>query len=383
MNVIPRRADAERLREALARSPVVVLVGPRQAGKSTLARSVVEPDPFDVYDLEDPRDVARLSEPILALQGRRETIVIDEAQRAPGLFPVLRVLVDDDRRPGRFLVLGSASPELVGLAAESLAGRVAVLELPGIGLGDVGGDALDRLWLRGGLPPSLLAADDELSAAWRDDYIATFLERDLAGLGFRVAATTMRRFWMMVAHVHGQTWSGADIARSLGVSQPAVRRYLDALTDALVLRQLQPWHESIAKRQVRAPKVYIRDTGLLHRLLGITHERELLGHPRLGASWEGLVIEGLLRRTERRDGWFWGTHGGAELDLLLVGPDGRRIGVEVKRTATPSVTRSMRIAIDDLRLDALVVVHAGDARFPLAERIEAVGAREALLAGVA
>jgi uncharacterized protein len=251
---VPRTEDERRLREALRRAPIVLVTGPRQAGKSTLARTVVRPVPSHVFDLEDPRDAARLGEPTLSLPALAGTVVIDEAQRRQDLFPVLRVLADEDARPGRFLVLGSASPDLVGLAAESLAGRVTLVELGGFRLTDVGTAAMETLWGRGGLPRSYLAADDASSRAWRDDYISTFLERDLANLGVRIPATTMRRFWTMIAHYHGQTWNGAELARALGVSQVTVRRYLDALTDALTVRQLQPWYANIAKRQVRSPK---------------------------------------------------------------------------------------------------------------------------------
>lgn len=304
----------------------------------------------------------------------------DEAQRRQDLFPILRVLADEDDRPGRFLVLGSASPDLVGRASESLAGRVALVELGGFRLSDVGAGALDDLWVRGGLPRAFLAADDRLSAAWRDDYIRTFLEPDLAALGSRFPATTMRRFWTMVAHCHGQAWNAAELARALGVSRSTVSRHLDALTDALVIRQLQPWFANLGKRQVRSPKVYVRDSGLLHRLLGIAGRDDLLGHPKVGASWEGFVIEQILQQHDVADPWFWGTHAGAELDLMArIGS--RLVGVEVKRTDRPRVTPSMRRALADLDLDRLVVVHAGDEAFPLAERIDAVPAARLLIDG--
>lgn len=372
--MIHRPQEEERLRTALARAPIVLLTGPRQAGKSTLARAVVDAPPSNVFDLEDPRDLARLGEPTLTLPNLGGTVVIDEAQRRQDLFPILRVLVDEDDRPGRFLVLGSASPDLVGLASESLAGRVTLVELGGFRLASVGPDSLDALWVRGGLPRSYLAESEDASVAWRDDYIATFLERDLANLGVRVPATTMRRFWTMIGHYHGQTWNGAELARALGVSQPTVRRYLDALTDALVVRQVQPWFANIAKRQVRSPKVYVRDSGLLHRLLGIADEQALLGHPKVGASWEGFVIEQLLM-LDVRDPWFWGTSSGAEIDLL-VELGGQRVGIEVKRSDQPRVTPSMRSALADLGLDRLIVVHAGTQRFQLAENVEALPARE-------
>ena len=379
--VIQRDLDERRLRDALARAPIVLVTGPRQAGKSTLARAVVQPSPSNVFDLEDPRDAARLGEPTLSLPGLAGTVVIDEAQRRQDLFPVLRVLADEDDRPGRFLVLGSASPDLVGLAAESLAGRVALVELGGFRLADLGGPAMDQLWQRGGLPRSYLADSDRVSAAWRDDYIATFLERDLANLGVRIPATTMRRFWTMIAHYHGQTWNAAELARALGVSQPTVGRYLDALTDALVVRQLQPWFANVSKRQVRSPKVYVRDSGTLHRLLGIADAEALLGHPKVGASWEGFVIEQILMQ-DVGNPWFWGTQAGAELDLVI-DVAGRHLGVEIKRTDQPRVTRSMRCALTDLALDRLLVVHAGDEQFPLAESIDAVPARRVLSDGIA
>lgn len=374
---IVRSESVRQLREALDRAPVVLLSGPRQAGKSTLAREVVRPKPEQVFDLEDPRDLARLSEPTLALGGRGETVVIDEAQLRPDLFPVLRVLVDEDRRPGRFLVLGSASPDLVGLTSESLAGRVAFVELQGFTLADVGEPELDRLWLRGGLPESFLAPTDETSVRWRDDYIATFLQRDLAALGFGLPATTMRRFWSMLAHYHGQTWNGAELARSIDVSQPTVRRYVDALTDALVVRQLPAWHANIDKRQVKSPRVFVRDTGVLHRLLGIGTQLDLDRHPKLGASWEGLVVEHLATRPEVREASFWSTHAGAELDLRLDLGD-RIVGVEIKRTDAPSTSKSMRAAIESLELDHLYVVHGGTQRFPLATDITAVPATTVL-----
>ena len=372
-----RPVDAAALRASMARSPVTLLTGPRQAGKSTLVRRVVSPPPSAVFDLEDYRDLARLAEPMLALRDTGETIVIDEAQRMPELFASLRVLVDENRRPGRFVVLGSASPDLTGLGSESLAGRVTLVELSGFLLGDVGAHRLDDLWLRGGLPESFLAPDDEASSAWRDDYIATFLERDLAGFGFRFPATTMRRFWTMLAHYHGQTWNGAAIARSIDVSEATVRRLVDALTDALVVRQLPAWFANISKRQVKAPRVYVRDCGLLHRLLGIGTRLDLERHPKLGASWEGMVLEQILARFGGAGAAFWSTHSGAELDLRLeIG--GRLIGFEIKRTDRPSTTRSMHSALADLELDHLVIAHAGTHRFALTDRITAIGAAELL-----
>jgi len=379
---IERKQSEKRLRETLTEAPVVLLTGPRQVGKSTLARRVVEPSPTNFFDLEDPRDLARLAEPTLALSRLNGTVVIDEAQLQPDLFPVLRVLVDEDRRPGRFLVLGSASPDLIGLSSQSLAGRVTFVELGGFELADVGGDTLDKLWLRGGLPESFLADSDEVSNRWRDDYITTFLQRDLATLGFDIPATTMHRFWSMLAYYHGQTWNGAEIARSIDVSQKSVRRYVDALTDALVVRQLQPWHANIDKRQVKSPRVFIRDSGLLHRLLGLGSQLDLERHPKLGASWEGVVVEHLTTRPDIADPTFWSTHTGAEVDLRLV-VDGQVVGVEIKRTDAPSTTKSMHAAIESLNLDHLYVIHGGSHRFPLTKSITAVPAKDVLLAPTA
>lgn len=379
MPLITRSVDAQRLREAISHAPVTLLTGPRQAGKSTLAGQTVSSSPAAFFDLEDHRDLARLAEPTLALRDTGETMVIDEAQRMPELFPTLRVLVDENRRPGRFVVLGSASPDLVGLGSESLAGRVTFVELGGFRLADVGPECLDDLWLRGGLPESFVAATDEASNRWRDDYISTFLERDLAALGFRFPATTMRRFWTMLAHYHGQTWNGARIARAIDVSESTVRRYVDALSDALVVRQLRPWFTNISKRQVKSPRVYIRDSGLLHRLLGISTMYDLERSPMLGASWEGMVVEQILTRFASADPTYWSTHGGAELDLRLE-TDGRVLGFEIKRTAQPAVTKSMHIALADLELDHLFVVYAGPHRFALTDRITAIGAADLLTA---
>ena len=377
VNWISRDREAAQVSAALKRAPAVLLTGPRQVGKTSLVRKHFNPDQAHYFDLENPRDLARLADPMLALESLPHTVVIDEAQRMSDLFPALRVLIDQDRRPGRFLLLGSASPELVGLGAESLAGRVAIVELGPLSLSAVGQLNLDRLWLRGGLPESYSASGDSAAADWLDDYIATFLERDLALLGSRVPATTMRRFWTMLAHRHGGVWNGAEMARSLGASQPTARRHLDALTDALVVRQLQPWMANIGKRQVRSPKVYLRDTGSLHRLLGVKAMEDLLSHPVVGASWEGLVVEHVA-------GWgvpayFWGTHAGAEMDVVLdMGTS--MWGIEVKRTDSPRVSPSMRHALEDLNLERVIVAHAGPDRFKLHERIEAVPVRELLAA---
>lgn len=379
---IPRNAATERLEVALLRSPVVLLTGPRQAGKTTLARQVTGSE-GRWFDAEDPLDASQLADPMLALERARGLIAIDEAQRVPDLFPVLRVLVDrhhpGEDPPAKFLVLGSASPDLVGLTSESLAGRVELVDLGGLTVADVGPDHANRLWTRGGLPPAFTAQSETDSRAWRDQYIATFLERDLAQLGSRVPATTMRRAWTMLAHYHGQIWNGAELARALGVGEGAARRYLDSLTDALVVRQLEPWFANIGKRQRKAPKVYVRDTGLLHRLLGIDDAQALDRHPKVGASWEGFVIEQLAAALAPRPIWYWRTQDGAELDLYVeIG--GSPVGFEIKRASAPARTRSMSSAIADLKLRTLVVVYPGRERVRLGERIEAVPAVELLQA---
>ncbi len=377
MPLIDRPLDTRNLLEAISHAPVTLLTGPRQAGKSTLARQTIASSPLAFFDLEDHRDLARLAEPTLALRDTGETIVIDEAQRMPELLPTLRVLVDENRRPGRFVVLGSASPDLTGLGSESLAGRVTFVELGGLRLSDVGPQDLDELWLRGGLPESFVASTDAASNRWRDDYISTFLERDLANLGFRFPATTMRRFWTMLSHFHGQTWNGARIARSIDVSESTVRRYIDALTDALVIRQLPPWFANISKRQVKSPRVYIRDSGILHSLLGIATMVDLERSPVLGASWEGMILEQVLTRLAPDNAAYWSTHAGAELDLRIE-IDGRVVGFEIKRTTRPTVSKSMHSALADLNLDHLFVVHAGPHSFPISDHITAVSATELL-----
>jgi predicted AAA+ superfamily ATPase len=365
----------------LAQFPVVGLLGARQVGKTTLARQLVErrKEPTTVFDLEDPTDRARLADPKLALEPLAGLVVLDEVQHVPEVFPLLRVLVDRPGAATRFLVLGSAGPELLRQSSETLAGRIAYHELPPLQLDEVGAEAHDRLWLRGGFPRSFLAADDAQSLRWREAFVRTFLERDLPQLGVTVAATTMRRFWTMVAHDHGQRWNGSEIGRSLGVSTPAIRRYLDTLTDTLVVRQLQPWFENLGKRQVRSPKVYLTDTGLLHTLLGLETRTELLGHPKAGASWEGFAMAEVVRSLDVP--WdrcyHWATHQGAELDLLVI-RGGKRLGFELKRTSAPRLTRSMTTALDDLGLERLYVVYPGEERFPLHRRAEAVGLQQLL-----
>lgn len=369
--MIHRSALLKALDQALSRSRVVVLTAPRQSGKTTLAREFVEEDSVNYFDLEDPASLARLDEPMTALRPLRGLVVIDEVQRRPALFSVLCVLADRREAPARFLVLGSASGDLLRQTSESLAGRMESLTIGGFSLKelDPGGEAL--LWVRGGFPLSYLARGDADSLAWRKNFILTLLERDLPQWGVRVPATALRRFWTILAHYHGQTWNAAEAARALGVSESTARRYLDILSDAFMIRQLQPDHANLRKRQVKSPKVYVRDTGLLHHLLGIESMKSLLTHPKVGASWEGLVIEEVLRSEPNDEAFFWATHQGAEIDLVIR-RGGHLLGVEFKRTDAPGLTRSISIAREDLGLAKVVVVYPGIKRFPISEDVEAV-----------
>jgi hypothetical protein len=369
--MIPRPSLLSALRTALRRSPVVALIGPRQCGKTTAARWILPQDAPSYFDLEDPASLARLDEPMNALEGLRGVVVIDEIQRRPGLFPVLRVLAD--RRPlrARFLVLGSASPALLRQSSESLAGRLETITLGGFRLDELGERALARHWRRGGFPPSYLARTEQDSSHWRQQFIQRFLERDLPQLGVGIPAPTLLRFWTMLAHYHGNVWNAAEPARSLGLSQPTVRHYLDLMTQLFMVRQLPPWHENLGKRQVKSPKVYVRDTGLLHQLLGVRTERDLLGHPKMGASSEGYALEEVVKLAEPDEIYFWATHTGAELDLLLF-KRGRRYGLEVKHQDAPRLTPSMRIALKDLRLDHLTVLYPGSRAYELDRRVSVV-----------
>ena len=374
--MIQRPAHAAEIAALLREFPVVAIVGARQTGKTTLAQAIGDGFGGAVhrFDLEDPRDDARLAAPMLALEPLDGLVIIDEVQRRPDLFPVLRVLADRAGTRVRYLILGSAAPELVQGGGESLAGRIAFHELPGLDLAEVGAEHVDSLWRRGGLPRSLLAASDAASLRWRREYIRAYLERDIPALGFRLAPATLRRFWSMLAHYSGQLWNGAELARAFGVSEPTVRHYLDILAATCMVRILPPWHENVGKRQVKAPKIYLADSGLLHALLDIGPDREsLLGHPRIGASWEGFALHQIVRAlaADSRDCHHWRLHTGAELDLLVTRGK-RRVGFEIKRTDAPRVTASMRSALDVLRLEKLYVVHAGAQAWPMAERIAAL-----------
>jgi uncharacterized protein len=373
--MIHREKHLARLDALLSRHKVVGVVGARQVGKTTLVHEFARRrgDVCTYFDLERAEDLARLQEPELGLSKLRGLVIIDEVQRHGGLFEALRVLADRRRSATRFLVLGSASPEMLRQSSETLAGRIVYHELGGFSLDEIGPENHARLWLRGGFPRAYLSRTHAASHEWRQGFVRTFLERDLPQLGVSIRATALRRFWTMLAHYHGQIWNGSEFARSFGVADTTVRSYLDLLTSALVVRQLLPWHENIAKRQVKSPKVYISDSGLLHTLLNLRTMADLEGHPKVGASWEGFVLNEIVRRLGAgpEECFFWATHAGAELDLLVVRGKAR-LGFEIKRTTSPQVSRSMHTAMSDLRLRELTVVHAGEHSFPLGERMRAV-----------
>jgi len=366
--MLKRDAVRESVAEALRRHRIVALIGPRQCGKTTLARQFLSPESANYFDLEDPESLARLQEPKTTLDPLQGLVVIDEVQRLPGLFPLLRVLADRHPNPARFLILGSATPELLRQSSESLAGRLETIELTPFRLAEVGTGSSARHWQRGGFPLSFLAESDRDSWLWRKSFISTFLERDLPSFGVGVAPAAMHRFWAMLAHYHGQIWNASEIAGSLDVASVTTKRYLDILSATFMIRQLQPWHENLGKRQVKAPKIYLRDSGIFHCLLGVRSENDLLMHPKLGASWEGYAIEEVIRQEAPDEAYFWATHGGAELDLLMF-RNGRRIGVECKRTDAPKMTASMRVALQDLRLDELRVIYPGSKSYQLADAV--------------
>jgi uncharacterized protein len=369
--VIDRPACLERLTNAVRRSPVTVLLGPRQCGKTTLAREFAAGRPSVRFDLESLPDLERLRNPELVLGALEGLVVLDEIQVMPELFQVLRVLVDRPDRTARYLILGSASPDIVRGASETLAGRAEFVELSGFNLVEVGPEHWAQLWVRGGFPRSFLAASDDDSATWREGFVRTFLERDIPQLGIRLPAVAMRRFWTMLAHYHGQTWNASDVGRAMGLSHQTMRSYLDILTGTFMIRQLQPWFANTSKRQVKAPKVYLRDSGLLHGLLGLPDWHQLLGHPRVGASWEGFAVEEVMKAVRPGEAYFWATHAGAELDLLVF-RHGRAFGVEAKFIEVPRPTRSMRVALTDLGLVHLWIVHPGRHSYAIEDRITAL-----------
>lgn len=357
----------------LTTHPAVALLGPRQCGKTTLAKQVAEHFPLvHFFDLENPRDLARLEDPLLALESLEGLIVIDEVQRLPDLFPVLRFLIDQFQTKQRYLILGSASRDLIKQSSETLAGRIAYMELTPFILSEV--KESEKLWLRGGFPLSFLADDEHFSLEWREFYITTFLERDIPALGFKIASQLLRRFWMMLAHYHGQIFNASAIGQSLGVSGAAVRRYLDILTGTFMIRELTPWWENISKRQVKSPKIYFRDSGLLHTLLGIETFADLQNHPKLGASWEGYALEQVIQyyHAKSETAYFWATQSGAELDLMII-QKGKRLGFEFKYASAPRLTVSMKNAFQELKLDELTVVCPGHETYLLAPRVQVVG----------
>ncbi len=356
--MIKRPDYLELLKTAVRRSPITALLGPRQTGKTTLARMFAELKPATFFDLESIPDQRRLQNPELVLRTLEGLVILDEIQLMPELFGTLRVLADRPGQKARFIILGSASPDIIRNASETLAGRIEFVDLNGFNLAEVGSSNWELLWIRGGFPRSFLADDEADSLTWREGFIRTFLERDIPQLGIQIPATSMRRFWTMLAHYHAQTWNASELGRAMGLSDKTVRGYLDILTGAFMVRQLQPWYENMGKRQVRAPKIYLRDSGLLHGLLNIQDIHTLLGHPKVGASWEGYVIEQVLQIIRPLEAYFWGTHNGAELDLLFF-HKGKRYGIEVKFSEAPEITRSMQTAMHDLDLSYLWVVYPG------------------------
>ncbi len=366
--MIDRPAYLKQLSSAVRRSQITALMGPRQCGKTTLARFFQGGKNATHFDLESPTDSRRLQNPEMMLGSLKGLVVLDEIQAMPELFKVLRVLADRPNSPARFLILGSASPEIVKGTSETLAGRVEFVELNGFDLSETGADSWKRLWLRGGFPRAYLAGTDEDSAAWRESFLKTFLERDIPQLGISIPAATMRRFWSMLSHYHGQTLNASELARSMGISDKTVRAYIDILLGTYMVRQLQPWHENIGKRQVKAPKIYIRDSGIFHALMNVTDAPALNAHPKLGASWEGFALEQVLRTLRPVEAYFWRAHSGAELDLFFI-HRGRRFGCEFKFNEAPRVTRSTHTAINDLRLQHVWLIHPGEHVYPIDTKI--------------
>jgi len=373
--LIPRTYHVSQIMSRMEQNPVVAIIGARQVGKTTITHEIATliKMPIHRFDLEDPEDLARLNGPKLALKDLTGLVIIDEIQRKPELFPLLRVLADRDDKAAQFLILGSASPKLLKQSSESLAGRISYYSLNGFAVDEIDSKDELKLWIRGGFPRSYLASSEKESFAWRKDFIRTFLERDIPQLGFHIPAMTLHRFWNMLAHYHGQIWNGSELGRAFGMSHASVKRYVDLLTDALVVWQLKPWYQNMSKRQVKAPKVYIRDSGILHGLLGIESFLALEKHPKIGASWEGFVLSELLHqlKVEPSEAYFWATHAGAELDLLVF-INGQPIGFEIKRTTSPKMTPSINNSLTDLKLDRLFVIHAGDHEFQIHEKVNAI-----------
>jgi len=373
--MINRPSYLEQLSTAVQRSPITALLGPRQCGKTTLARMFGEGQDTVYFDLESQPDLIRLQNPELMLGSLKSIAVLDEIQEMPGLFKVLRVLVDRPMNRTRFLILGSASPDIMKNASESLAGRLEFVELSGFALQEINAESEQALWLRGGFPRSFLADSDEDSMAWLEGFIRTFLERDIPHLGISIHSAAMRRFWTMLAHYHGQIWNASELGRAMGLSDKTMRSYLDILTGTFMIRQLQPWHENIGKRQVKAPKIYFRDSGILHKLLSLPDYHSLLGHPRIGASWEGFALEQTLQTVKPAQAFFWSTYSGAELDLFFL-HKGRRYGIEFKFNEAPAVTKSMRTALETLNLDHLWIIYPGQQSYPAHDKISILPVRD-------
>jgi predicted AAA+ superfamily ATPase len=370
--MIDRAYYKKYIEKALDRSRAVALLGPRQCGKTTLARQVVDIHSPNYFDLEDPSTLIGFEDPKTVLEPLKGVVVIDEVQRRPEVFPIFRVLLDRVPLPAKFLILGSASPDLLKQSSESLAGRLELIEMDGFALSEVGEKKQMRLWNRGGFPLSFLAKNDEDSLVWRVNFIRTFLERDLReAQELDVSVVTLHKFWIMLAHSHGKIWNASPFAASLGLTHPTVKKYLDILTGLFMVRQLQPWYANIKKRQVKSPKVYIRDTGLLHALIGINAEEELPRHPVCGASWEGFVIEEIIRSVEPYDVYYWATHQGAEIDLIF-NKGGRMYGVEIKRQDAPTMTRSIETALECLKLERIAVIYPGKRRYAVHKKVDVV-----------
>lgn len=370
--MIERPGLLQRIRQAFEVTPIVTLLGPRQCGKTTLARMLARESGAKVYDLEDPADDAALRTPSLTLGSTTGLVILDEIQRRPDLYPILRVLADRESATTTFLLLGSASDTLVRGVSESLAGRTSFVDMGGLSLGELPAETpASALWTRGGFPRAWLAPTDQASLAWRTAFMRTFLERDIPQLGIRIPAAQLGRFWTMLAHYHGQILNAAELARSMGSSEKTIQRYISILEGTFIIRTLQPWHENLGKRLVKAPKIYLRDSGILHALLGLRTLDDLMSHPKAGASWEGFAIEEAIARNPGAEPWFFATHGGAEVDLVLVN-GARRTGFEMKLNQAPVPTKSMHIAMDDLGLDALYVVYPGTKSYALGDRMRVI-----------
>lgn len=374
--MVSREFLKKSVKMALGRSRVVALLGPRQSGKTTLAREFVSADSPNYFDCEHPLSAARLDQPWLALEPLRGLVVLDEIQLRPDLFPILRVLSDREGAPAQFLILGSASPDLIKGTAQSLAGRVETIEVTPFSFPEVG--SMRRHWVRGGYPLSYLAESEENSGAWREAFVRRFLERDIPQLGITISSMHLRRFWSMLAHYHGQIWNAAEIGGALGVSGHTMRHYLDILCETFMVRQLPAWYENVAKRQVKAPKIFFRDSGIFHTLLGIVDFDALSVNPKMGASWEGYAVEEVLRKLAPRESYSWAVHNGPSLDLLCF-KEGRRLGFEVKYRDSPRLTHSMLASLEILKLDALKIVYPGSMRYWLQDNIEVVPLEKYLL----